>query len=409
MSKSFELISKNIHFDADDLSPEQSDPCQCRSKNGTDRICYDEKCLNVAMMMECVTCQTNCCNKRFQQNKFCATEVREAPGKGHGLFAMQDIKKRDLVIEYLGEIVSSKEFQTRMRRANSEKHLYVMQLKPHVFLDARYKGSNSRYINHSCEPNCEILVWTVVDRLRVGFFAIKEIPKGTELTFDYRWKPSLRPPTKCMCGTPSCRGYIELYPKGQSPTSYFEERIQKGKWTSCDASVEYNKKSYPNARALLKENPSWIVGKCIQAWWEGNQEFFVAMVESHTQNFTYHCKYFVDQNESEEDLMDEKSIWNWFDENSLEETTIARTCEDMDVDDEDFGCVVSLPERSSESTEKKSKTDNRYMSNSLSSPSNSNGAEKRVRLVSYIYLLFYSISSNSIYFNVMVLFVASVC
>jgi SET domain-containing protein len=75
-------------------------------------------------------------------------------------------------------------------------HLYIMELKPNTFLDARRKGSISRFINHSCEPNCTVEVWTVGKKLRVGIFSLKAIPAGSELTFDYRWERSLRPPTK---------------------------------------------------------------------------------------------------------------------------------------------------------------------------------------------------------------------
>lgn len=71
-----------------------------------------------------------------------------------------------------------------------------MELKPGTYLDARYKGSISRFINHSCEPNCTVEVWTVGKKLRVGIFSLKSIPSGTELTFDYCWERSARPLTK---------------------------------------------------------------------------------------------------------------------------------------------------------------------------------------------------------------------
>lgn len=73
-----------------------------------------------------------------------------------------------------------------------------MELKEDTYLDASRKGSISRFINHSCEPNCTVEVWTVGRRLRVGIFSLKDIPAGTELTFDYRWERSTRPPTKYL-------------------------------------------------------------------------------------------------------------------------------------------------------------------------------------------------------------------
>ena len=75
--------------------------------------------------------------------------------------------------------------------------MYVMELKPGTFLDARFKADISRFINHSCEPNCTVEVWTIAGRLRVGIFAIQEIAIGDELTFDYQWQVSSdREPTR---------------------------------------------------------------------------------------------------------------------------------------------------------------------------------------------------------------------
>jgi SET domain-containing protein len=72
-----------------------------------------------------------------------------------------------------------------------------MQLGPGRFIDARTKGAITRFINHSCEPNCRIEIWTVEGKRRIGVYAIKDVPAGTELTFDYKWKPSAnRKPTR---------------------------------------------------------------------------------------------------------------------------------------------------------------------------------------------------------------------
>lgn len=57
---------------------------------------------------------------------------------------------------------------------------------PLQFIDATVKGSVSRFLNHSCGPNCETQKWQVGGDLRVGFFAKKDIAVGEELTFDYK-------------------------------------------------------------------------------------------------------------------------------------------------------------------------------------------------------------------------------
>ena len=60
------------------------------------------------------------------------------------------------------------------------------KLKMELFL-MQERGSIYRFINHSCEPNCTVEMWTVNRRIRVGVFSSKHIPLGTELTFDYAW------------------------------------------------------------------------------------------------------------------------------------------------------------------------------------------------------------------------------
>ena len=55
-------------------------------------------------------------------------------------------------------------------------------------IDARHKGNNSRYINHSCDPNCETQKWYINGILRIGFFTLREIKGHEELTFDYQYQ-----------------------------------------------------------------------------------------------------------------------------------------------------------------------------------------------------------------------------
>ena len=52
-------------------------------------------------------------------------------------------------------------------------------------IDATKKGNEARFINHSCDPNCQAEYWTVEGQERVGIFATKLIPTGQEITYDY--------------------------------------------------------------------------------------------------------------------------------------------------------------------------------------------------------------------------------
>ncbi|KAL0485151.1 Setd2, partial [Acrasis kona] len=69
-------------------------------------------------------------------------------------------------------------------------------------------GNSARFINHSCEPNCQLQKWIVGRENRIGIFAIKDIAAGSELTFDYAMECYGMKTQKCYCGEATCRGLI---------------------------------------------------------------------------------------------------------------------------------------------------------------------------------------------------------
>jgi SET domain-containing protein len=217
LSLNYEQITRNVIVDGNDDSPYYDGSislCNCHN-HPPPQTCTTEICFNYATLTECLQCSsTHCQNNKFTQLYSKKLEVRPVEHKGHGLFCLEDIERGgDFIREYVGELITTKEFvkrfflhpplpslphlrSRRMKAPDISTHLYIMELKPNTFLDARRKGSVSRFINHSCEPNCTVEVWTVGKRLRVGIFSLKAIPAGSELTFDYRWERSVRPPTK---------------------------------------------------------------------------------------------------------------------------------------------------------------------------------------------------------------------
>ena len=50
------------------------------------------------------------------------------------------------------------------------------------------QGALGRFINHSCEPNCETQKWIVCGELAIGLFTVRDIKAGEELTFDYNFE-----------------------------------------------------------------------------------------------------------------------------------------------------------------------------------------------------------------------------
>ena len=86
-------------------------------------------------------------------------------------------------MEYVGEVLDMPRFRKRAKKYSKDdaQHFYFMALSSELFIDASHKGSVSRFINHSCDPNAETQKWTVNGEIRVGFFAKKKISKVRSL------------------------------------------------------------------------------------------------------------------------------------------------------------------------------------------------------------------------------------
>lgn len=218
----FEPITENLHLDKrkNEHSRSRKDArsmvCDCiLTKEERARGimgCLDD-CLNRMLMIECgpkCTLGDHCLNKRFQKSQSAKVEVFKTRKKGWGLRAITDLPANSFIMEYVGEVVRSKEFRSRVKRYTKQKikHHYFMALKSDEIIDATCKGNQTRFINHSCEPNCETQKWTVDGDLRIGFFTIRNLQAGEEITFDYQFQRYGRKAQKCYCEAPSCRGFI---------------------------------------------------------------------------------------------------------------------------------------------------------------------------------------------------------
>jgi SET domain-containing protein len=138
-------------------------------------------------------------------------ELRTSKIQGTGAFATRTIRKGTRIIEYLGQRVS---WRTADKRYDDEKmnrhHTFLFTVDDKTCIDAAVNGNDARFINHSCDPNCE----AINDRKRIFIEAIKTIPAGTELVYDYQYErtddhsPEDERFYKCRCGSPKCRGTI---------------------------------------------------------------------------------------------------------------------------------------------------------------------------------------------------------
>ena len=121
-----------------------------------------------------------------------------------GLFAGRDIKKGEKVIEYKGRKFTHKQVEEDDRFDNS-KAIYLFTLNERYVLDGDTKTNTAKYINHSCDPNCEV----DIIKGKIWIIAIKDIKKGDELSYDYGFgydKDFRQFP--CKCGSKNCCGYI---------------------------------------------------------------------------------------------------------------------------------------------------------------------------------------------------------
>lgn len=174
--------------------------------------CLDD-CLNRMLMIECgpkCSLGDHCLNKRFQKCQSAKVEMFKTKKKGWGLRTTTELPANTFIMEYVGEVVRSKELRSRIKKYTKMKikHHYFMALRSDEIIDATCKGNLTRFINHSCEPNCETQKWTVNGDLRIGFFTIRDLQPGEEITFDYQFQRYGRKAQKCYCETPSCRGHI---------------------------------------------------------------------------------------------------------------------------------------------------------------------------------------------------------
>jgi len=138
-------------------------------------------------------------------------ELRGSGIHGLGAFAVKDIPKGTKIIEYAGERISNAEADRRydddqMRRH----HTFLFVLNSKTCVDAAFEGNEARFLNHSCDPNCE----AVIERGHIWIEAVRSIPAGTELLYDYQYEDDPDYTEEdlrfyvCRCGAPNCRGTI---------------------------------------------------------------------------------------------------------------------------------------------------------------------------------------------------------
>ncbi len=96
---------------------------------------------------------------------------------GFGLFATRPIKKRTRIVEYVGPILGHDD----ALRAEARGNRYLYEVSKERTIDGTPRRNVARYINHSCNPNAESIIW----RGRVFIKSLRNIKPGEEIFYDY--------------------------------------------------------------------------------------------------------------------------------------------------------------------------------------------------------------------------------
>ncbi|RMB93912.1 hypothetical protein DUI87_29648 [Hirundo rustica rustica] len=189
----YKKIRSNVYVDVKPLSGYEATTCNCKKPEDDSGKGCVEDCLNRMIFAECspntCPCGEQCCNQRIQRHEWvqCLERFR-AEEKGWGIRTKEPLKAGQFIIEYLGEVVSEQEFRNRMiEQYHNHSDHYCLNLDSGMVIDSYRMGNEARFINHSCNPNCEMQKWSVNGVYRIGLYALKDMPAGTELTYDYNF------------------------------------------------------------------------------------------------------------------------------------------------------------------------------------------------------------------------------
>jgi SET domain-containing protein len=125
------------------------------------------------------------------------------------VYARVPISAGTRIVEYTGERITMDEAEARYPEdPDTVYHTFLFALEDGAVIDAAYRGNIARWINHSCDPNCE----AVEEDGRIFIESLRDISPGEELAYDYhfilevRHSPAMKRRYPCICGAPNCRG-----------------------------------------------------------------------------------------------------------------------------------------------------------------------------------------------------------
>lgn len=213
-SWNYKKIRTNVYYNVKPSYLHEPQACNCKMPDDGAKGCGDD-CINRLVFTECSSgiCPLKdlCSNQKIQRHEWApGLERFMTKEKGWGVRAKLPIKTGEFILEYVGEVVSDREFRERMASIyTKDTHHYCLHLDGGLVIDGHRMGGDGRFVNHSCEPNCEMQKWSVNGLFRMALFALRDIDANEELGYDYNF--SLFDASEgqpCKCGSTQCRGVI---------------------------------------------------------------------------------------------------------------------------------------------------------------------------------------------------------
>lgn len=129
--------------------------------------------------------------------------IKESRIHGRGIFTPVDIEVNTLIMEYKGEIIGKcmSNKREKLYKKNKIDSIYMFSVSDDMIIDATMLGNKARYINHSCNPNCEA-IHSMIDK-SIKYCSIRDISAGEELTINYNMSQESNGET-CNCGDLGC-------------------------------------------------------------------------------------------------------------------------------------------------------------------------------------------------------------
>ncbi|CCF58667.1 hypothetical protein KAFR_0F00700 [Kazachstania africana CBS 2517] len=171
------------------------------------RFQQDIEAQKAAIGSESELLSLNQLNKRKKPVTFARSAIHN-----WGLYALEPIAAKEMIIEYVGERIRQPVAEMREKRylKNGIGSSYLFRVDENNVIDATKKGGIARFINHCCDPSCTAKIIKVGGKRRIVIYALRDIAKNEELTYDYKFEREQDDEERlpCLCGAPNCKGFL---------------------------------------------------------------------------------------------------------------------------------------------------------------------------------------------------------